>query len=248
MSKISESAHDAIAAMDDNEFVARLQSGVGPPELWKLRRKTAITVGRGFHAVGLVFSAAVDQTNPGHQEIVAFSMLLQMAGELTTAAARLLAGGQHYAGAALLRQIVEIEYLTWTFKEGHRDPEKWLNSTHRERMQDFTPAQLRQTSHGRFLTKDYQDHCEQGGHPVPTGAFLLCGQNKASVQLLLTDLITHDWRTWDHVQKWAADFPCLRPIVRAANAKVFSVLKRWGKTDPLYKAMVKRCPDPDAEP
>lgn len=231
--------------MDHNEFAERLQGGVGTSELWRLRRNTAIAVGRGLHTAGLMFAVAVDQSNPDHEEVVAFSMLLQMAGELTRAAAKMLASGQHYAGAALLRQIVEIEYLTWTFKEGHRDPKKWLNSTHRERMQDFTPAQLRQTSHGRFLAKDYQDHCEQGGHPVPAGAHLLSGQNKAGVQLLLVDLITHAWRTWDHVQKWATDFPSVQPAIAAANAKFFSALEKWGDVDPLYKAMVEKYPNPE---
>jgi hypothetical protein len=51
-----------------------------------------------------------------------------------------------YAGAALLRQIVEIEYPTWTFKEKYRDPEKWLQSTHQKRMKDFSPAQFRKTA------------------------------------------------------------------------------------------------------
>src|ERR1700730_7745389 len=63
------------APMDDKEFGERLRRGVGSPELWRLRRKTAIAVGRGFHSVGLMLSAAVDQTNPDHRQIVAFSML-----------------------------------------------------------------------------------------------------------------------------------------------------------------------------
>ena len=60
-------------------------------------------------------------------------------------------------------------YLTWTFKENYRGPKEWLESTHEQRLKDFSPAQLRRTSKGRFLSKDYQDHCELGGHPVPRG-------------------------------------------------------------------------------
>jgi len=232
--------------MDELEFTELLRSGIGSSELWRMRRSTAITVGRGFCAVGVMLNTAVDPKKAAHQQIVACSMLLRMAGELTRASAKLLASSQHYAGAALLRQIVEVEYLTWTFKEGHRDPVKWLNSTHRERMEDFTPAQLRKTSHGRFLSRDYQDHCEQGGHPVPFGGHLLSGQNKLGAQLLMVDLITHAWRTWDHVQKWASNFPVVQPIIGAANTKVFSALKKWGDVDPVYKAMVERYPNPEA--
>jgi hypothetical protein len=144
-------------------------------ELWKLRRSTAITVASFSYAAGKALLLTVDSKNTDHQQITAFSMLLRMAGELTRASADLLATGQHYAGAALLRQIVEIEYLTWT--EKHRSPAKWLRSTHEERMKEFTPAQLRKTSQGRFLSQDYRHHCEQGGHPVPPGALLLGGEN-----------------------------------------------------------------------
>jgi len=183
--------HLQLTVMDDEEFGARLKKSVGTPELWKLRRNTAMTVGRCFHAAGDALLLAVDTKDSDHQQITAFSMLLRMAGELAIASAKLLASGQHYAGAALLRQIVEIEYLTWTFKERYRNPEKWLQSTHEERMKDFSPAQLRKTSHGRFLSQDYQHHCEQGGHPVPRGAHLLGGENKGGAQLLLVDLLTH---------------------------------------------------------
>jgi hypothetical protein len=234
--------------MDNMEFAGRLKNGVGSSELWRLRRNTAVTVGRGFSGVGLLLTLTNDPKKTDYQQVVALSMLLLMAGELTRASAKLLASGQHYAGAALLRQIVEIEYLTWTFKEGYRNPEKWLNSTHRERMEDFTPAKLRQTSHRRFLSKDYQDHCEQGGHPVPAGAHLLAGKNKGRSQLFLADLITHSWRTWDHVQKWASSVPSAQPVIKAANCKIYSALSKWGDLDPLYKAMVERYPNPDAKP
>jgi hypothetical protein len=48
--------------MDDKEYGDRLKKGVGTPELWKLRRNTAITVGRGFHAAGEGLLLAVDMT------------------------------------------------------------------------------------------------------------------------------------------------------------------------------------------
>lgn len=234
--------------MDEKEFERRLAAGIGNSQLWRLRRNTATAIGRVFRAVGIMLNATTDPTKPKNPQIIAFSILLQMAGELTRASAQMLASGQHYAGAALLRQIVEIEYLTWTFKEGHRDPEKWLNATHRQRMQDFTPAQLRQTSHGRFLAKDYQHHCEQGGHPVPLGAHLLSTESNGAAQLLLADLIAHAWRTWDHVQKWATGLPSVWPIIDAANTRVFPVLMKWGDADPLYKAMVEQYPNPDVRP
>lgn len=233
--------------MDDKEFGSRLEKGIGKPELWRLRRNTAITMGRCFHAAGEMMLLAVDPQDPAHKQINAFSTLLRMGAELTRASTKLLASGQHYAGAALIRQIVEIEYLTWTFKENCRDSEKWLESTYEERMKDFSPAQLRKTSQGRFLFKDYHEHCERGGHPVPNGAPLLGGANKAGAQMLLVDLLTHGWRTWDNVQKWAADLPIVQPIIKAVNLRLYGPLMKWADVDPIYVAMVEKFPNPEAK-
>lgn len=234
--------------MDDRKFTARLLKGIGKPKLWRLRSSTAKTVGRCLHAAGAMLRVALDPKDPTHKQIDAFSMLLLMGGELTRASTKLLTSGQHYAGAALVRQIVEIEYLTWTFKEKYRDPAKWLGSTYEERVKDFSPAQLRKTSQGRFLFKDYHGHCEQGGHPVPNGAHLLGGANKEGAQILLADLLTHCWRTWDNVQKWAAGLPSVQPIIKAANLRLYGPLLKWAEVDPIYAAMVEKFPNPEAKP
>jgi hypothetical protein len=233
--------------MDDREFGARIAAGIGEPQLWRLRRSTAMTTGRNLSAAGNLLLLAVDFNDAAHKQIIAVSILLRMGGELARASAKLLASCQHYAGAALLRQIVEIEYLTWAFKEKYRDPEKWLESTYEERMKDFSPSQLRKTSKGRFLFKDYHDHCERGGHPVPNGAGLLGGQNKEGAQILLVDLISHCWRTWDHIPKWAVDLPIVQPIITVLSTRIYGPLRKWGDVDPLYAAMVERAPNSEAK-
>src|SRR6476646_5251413 len=129
-----------------------------------------------------------------------------MCGELLRAAGRMLSDGEHYAGAALARQVVEIEYLTWTIKEGYESITAWRNSTHKDRMEMFSPKQLRKNAKGRFLFKDYQDHCEQGGHPTPRGVHFLGGKNPGGAQIILVDLITHGWRTVGLVFSWLLQF------------------------------------------
>lgn len=37
----------------------------------------------------------------------------------------------------------------------------------------WMPRHLWSKSEGRFGAKDYQDHCERGGHPTPEARFLL---------------------------------------------------------------------------
>ena len=114
----------------------------------------------------------------------------------------LFGGGRQYAGAALLRQLVEIEYLAWAFDARDQDAERWLRSTKEERQQFFTPAKLRAASEGRFRGKDYGYHCELGGHPVP-GSYLLLRDEDSVAQLLLSDLLGHTGRIWDHVAAWS---------------------------------------------
>ena len=128
-------------------------------------------------------------------------LLLQMAGKLMFASANLLSEREIYAGAALLRQVIEIEYLTWAIKENYRTAENWLRSTHEERMASFSPVQLRRTSKGRFLDKDYRNHCELGGHPTPRGIVLLGGKEMGMAQGNLVDLLIHCWRIRVYVHR-----------------------------------------------
>ena len=74
-----------LGAMDDKEFETKLLEGIGTPELWRLRRNTAMAVGRFFHVAGDALLLTVDPKLANHQQIIAFSMLLRMDGELTRA-------------------------------------------------------------------------------------------------------------------------------------------------------------------
>ncbi len=227
----------------ENEWHLRLRTGVGGPKLWSLRKSTIVKTARDFVAVGTAMSRSTCSNDEASDAIRAVSLLLQMGGELAAAAGRLLSEGEHYAGAALVRQVVEIEYLTWTFKEGHRSASKWLRSTHEERREIFTPAQLRKTSKGRFLGKDYRDHCEQGGHPVPKGSFLLDSRSPGSAQVLLVDLICHCWRTWDQVVRWSTEIPDASMAVLDPGNEISARLNKWGQRDPIYELMVERNPE-----
>jgi hypothetical protein len=230
--------------MDDSEFQLRLREGVGGPALWKLRKETAFRTTKSIAKVGLMMMLREDLAGDTGNEVRAIGALLQMAGELGFASSRMLSGNEHYAGAALLRQIVEVEYLTWTFKEGYESPKGWLESSFDERMRAFSPKQLRSNSKGRFLFKDYQDHCEQGGHPVPRGIELLGGRAREQAQLLQVDLLMHCWRTWDQVCEWLRNHDAASEIgFPSYGADISRQLFEWGKRDPLYRLAVEVKPE-----
>jgi hypothetical protein len=230
--------------MNEEQIKQRLIAGVGDDEMRKLRIHTASIVGKTFEATGSTIPAILKPSDAYAKDLIALSILLRMAGELTTSATKLFSNGSHYAGAALLRQLVEIEYLTWNFKEKTKTPADWLDSTHEQRLKDFSPSALRKTSKGRFLFQDYQNHCEQGGHPVLRGAHLLGSGNKEGVQVLIVDMITHAWRTWDQVNAYSKTFPDIKPIVVGASSKIYPALRKWGEADPIYATMVEHAPEP----
>jgi len=175
-------------------------------QLARLTSKTFATAGDLFYVGGhLLGSDRVTGESPfdhGSDETVAIALLLRIGSELVSAATDLFSDGRHYAAAALLRQLVEIEYLAWAFETKDQEGQRWLRSTRSDRQQFFTPAKLRAAAGDRFRGKDYGYHCELGGHPVP-GARLLLRDDTVVAQLLLSDLLGHTGRIWDHIASWA---------------------------------------------
>ena len=169
----------------------------------------------------------------GSDEIVAVSLLLRVAGQLVSASTDLLDDGRHYAAASLLRQLVEVEYLAWAFDTRDSDAERWLRSTVDERRDFFAPAKLRKAAQGKFRSQDYGHHCEMGGHPVPSSAILLNG-DKINCQLLLSDLLGHTGRIWDHLLHWSANQPWALPIHKRKET-MFLAYVAWKKVDKLIE-------------
>ncbi len=192
-------------------------------------------VGEELYAVGHIFgSDRVRGTSPhghGSDEIVAISLLLRIAGQLVSASADLFSDGRHYAAAALLRQMVEIEYLAWAFHTRDKDATKWLRSTEEERKEFFTPAKLRLAAKGQFRGKDYSYHCELGGHPVPGSTVLLQDSFLVS-QLLLSDLLGHAGHIWDHLLDWSAGNDWAIPI-HQRREEMSSRFAKWNQADGL---------------
>jgi hypothetical protein len=103
----------------------------------------------------------------------AVAIVAQMGAELALGAAQLYKAKRWYAGAALVRQLIEVEYLLFLFATDDNEPESWLNASDAEAKKTFSPYQMRERSAGRFKVGEYQTHCKIGGHPRATGEFLL---------------------------------------------------------------------------
>lgn len=226
-------------------------AAVTDPDLMQKRAATSATVapklreaGQAAHIFGSIVgdsrTSVASVRGNGNDALVAVGVLVHIAADLLDAAGALLSGSNHYAGAALLRQVVEVEYLTWAFANHKRDAGTWLNSTAEERRKMFTPAGLRKESAGHFLSADYRHHCEQGGHPVPRAIPLLGNPDRLDSQMLLVDLLLHSWRTTDNVVVWARNAGA-RPLLPELG-EVQADFAEWGGGDPLYSWAVDQWP------
>ena len=153
---------------------------------------------------------------------------------LSPASADLFSDGRIYAAAALLRQIVEVEYLAWAVDVRDQDGSRWIRSDKKQRMTFFSPTKLRKASKGKFRGQDYSFHCEFGGHPTPVGAAMLLNRNQTEVQILLVDLLGHAGRIWDHVVRWAKRSSHGGPILEHSQ-QMLSRFSAWKTQDPLTK-------------
>lgn len=134
----------------------------------------------------------------GDDRVVAFAALLEIAGDLAGGAASLLDEGRLYAAAAMVRQVVEVEYLLWAFSEHDEVARDWLQSDQTTLRNFFRPATIRKRSNGEFRDSEYHFHCNFGGHPSPDSTRLLVGHGHClPTGVILADLAGHLQRLWD---------------------------------------------------
>ena len=84
----------------------------------------------------------------------AISILLRIGGALISGSNQLFLADNSYAAVALIRQLVEVEYLAWAFENNKQEAERWINSNKEERWHFFSPKKLRAGSGGRFRGVD----------------------------------------------------------------------------------------------
>jgi hypothetical protein len=134
----------------------------------------------------------------GSDATVGLATVAQTAGELCAGAVLLLEHNNVYGAAALVRQLVETEYLAWAFAEADEEASAWLRSTKEERLKQWQPRHLRERAGDRFRARDYSMHCELGGHPTPQGTRLLPDHIRLSNILWWYDLAMHGTSAWDY--------------------------------------------------
>lgn len=104
------------------------------------------------------------------RSFAAAALVAEISGQLVSGALLLLRDGNEYAASALVRQLIECEYLLRAFRLDFAEAARWHDANDRERW-DFSPKNLRKI--GGFDDKEYANHCNAGGHPNPAGRPLI---------------------------------------------------------------------------
>jgi hypothetical protein len=128
----------------------------------------------------------------GDERVVGLGIVAQIAGDLGSGSLEMLRLGNTYAAMALLRQLVEVDYLLWAFANDDEDARRWLNATDDDLWQVFRPHALRKRSGGTFRAEQYRLHCKLGGHPSPHARHLLADHSvRVEPSLILDDCALH---------------------------------------------------------
>jgi len=169
----------------------------------------------------------------GSDAVVGLAIVAQTGGELCAAAALLLEHGIDYGAAALLRQLVEVEYLAWAFAEDEDEAADWLRSTRDDRLRRWQPRHMRDRSGGRFRGSDYALHCDLGGHPTREGARLLPNHTRQPAWLLPFEFAAHGASIYDYLAAASNRAGYALAREREKFAQLGSAVSAWRSTDGL---------------
>jgi len=90
-------------------------------------------VGRLLWVGGAIIGAdRVEGASPfelGSDATVGLATVAQIAGELCAGTMLMLEANNSYGACALLRQLVEVEYLAWAFAEDESEAAAWLRAS-----------------------------------------------------------------------------------------------------------------------
>jgi hypothetical protein len=163
-----------------------------------------------------------------------FGVLTQIGGDLATSCVELLEAEHYYAAAALIRQLIEVEYLAWFFAEDDQAAARWFHSPPEQIRTIFAPANLRKRAAGRFRNSEYWTHCDLGGHPNPKAAFLLPDHTAPLPrEAMWVDLGQHLERLWSLTVATLDRNQCRDTVTTVDFDGVDAAISGWHKSDAL---------------
>lgn len=159
-------------------------------------------------------------------------MISEMGGELIASSASLIRSDQCYSAAALIRQLLEVEYVVWWFGNDYANEAKtWMRTPADDVWELFKPSRLRKMAKGEFDKNAYDTHCRLGGHPNPSALHLLRGialkpSRGATVSTLADELAYHGTSLLRRVRSAVKHEDLARNLLKSAENRVQEAIER----------------------
>lgn len=143
-------------------------------------------------------------------------------------------------------RVSGVSPFQWAFAEDNEEAARWLRSDEDQRRRMWQPRHLRDRSANQFRGRDYQWHCEFGGHPTPTGRRLLPGHDWLPSFWWWYELAVHGTSIWEYV-KDAADRAGFGSCINSdtSSTDLEDQITRWRHSDRLRAIATTRFFDSD---
>jgi hypothetical protein len=189
------------------------------------RVEKALSVAAEYLALHAAFSEGRD--------VKGLALVVDMSAEMVRGTIDLYRAESWYAGTTLVRQIVETEYLLTLFGQEPGSASAWLDASAKELRKWWNPAAMRERTGGRFLEREYWDHCERGGHPVPSAEPLLKNAPIAfDRRFCWIDFAVHTKRTFFAMVDCFRAFGLDARLEEEAYIQAAAALREWSDDDP----------------
>ncbi|MDG1450621.1 MAG: hypothetical protein P8Q93_12105 [Ascidiaceihabitans sp.] len=170
----------------------------------------------------------------------AIAALCKISSALVAGIATLSKFSNAYCLSAIARQLVEIEYMMYAVNAEHRVVTEWLNSSKQDRQKLWSPRNLYSIEGSPFSKEEYQDHCELGGHPTPSG-IQLTHFSARECDEVFCEALKHVHSILFYLHEWLATNNPVRGKVEVADwQKSNRVFKEFFQNDPAYQTLIER--------
>jgi hypothetical protein len=216
---------------DRQRVLELLRAAVADRAAHTLRVKCADSVAEGLTSAGKMLY--VGGWFAKSRQVEGVGTLAEMAAELALQSVSAYRNNCWYAGAALIRQLIETEYLMFLFSRNPVLAENWLDATPEIIRSEFAPGKMRKQAAGQFRDEEYWLHCDSGGHPSPAGRHLLASHSDAigSKEIHWLDLAQHLSRLWYHFCHAIASSGADDYLPKAFLLDVSAAVDRWRAGD-----------------
>jgi hypothetical protein len=222
-----------------SEFLEQYENALADPELKETRRGLCSTLAAQMAECGDRLWAF--GMGPADAR-TAISFVVQFGGSLAEGAVMLGSLRNWYAASALVRQLIEVEYLVYLFCNDLDETLRWLRGSTDDLRTLFSPSKMRQRAgEGQFRPSEYQVHCSFGGHPTPRAQFLLPSrilkhhQNPigSNEEVFWVDLAQHLRRLWRHIEALSIEHPSAHlDVIHQYAGTAALAIERWEAADP----------------